>query len=144
MGSAIKPGERVAQDVLLTLAHRVARQLVDEHDALRQLEPREPPAERVQDRPLIDRPLVRRPLIRAHDDRRDGFAEISMRNADDSRFEDSRYGVDLVLDLFRVDVEAPGDHEVLAAPKNMQIAALADPAEIAGDEEAVTAKLGRG
>ena len=57
-------------------------------------------------------------------------------------FDHARHGVDLALDFLRVDVEAAGDHEILAAAENVHIALVVDLAEIAGDEEAVVAEFG--
>ena len=65
-----------------------------------------------------------------------------MGDADDGAFNHARHGVDLGLDLFRIDVEAAGDDEILAAPDDVDVAALVDLAEIAGDEEPVRAEFG--
>ena len=61
-----------------------------------------------------------------------------------ARFDHAGDGVDLALDLLRVDVEAAGDDEVLAAADDRDVAVVADQPEVAGDEEAVGAELGRG
>src|SRR5829696_3771498 len=50
---SVKIGEPLAQDVLLHLAHGVARQLLDEDETLRQLELRQASVERGQDRLLV-------------------------------------------------------------------------------------------
>src|SRR3982074_2971832 len=44
----------------------------------------------------------------------DTLAEVGMRHADHGGFDHPRHGVDLALDFLRIDVEAAGDHEVLA------------------------------
>src|SRR5205823_10251468 len=64
--------------------------------------------------------------------------------ADNGAFGHARDRVDFGLDLLRVDVEAPGDDEVLAAANNVQIAAWIQLAEVAGDKEGVVAEFGRG
>ena len=66
-----------------------------------------------------------------------------MGQTDHGAFDDAGHGVDLVLDFLRVDIEPPGDDEILAATHDMHIAALVDLAEIAGDEEAVGPELRR-
>src|SRR5206468_12434690 len=71
-------------------------------------------------------------------------AEIGMRHADHGGFDHARHGVDLALDFLRVDVEAAGDHQILAAAENVHIALVVDLAEIAGDEKAVVAEFGLG
>src|SRR5690606_545050 len=78
------------------------------------------------------------------DDRRDAFAQVRMRNADDRAFHHARDLVDLGLHLLRVDVVAARDDEILAAPDDMDIAAPVYLAEVTGDEEAVVAKLRTG
>src|SRR5690606_36382375 len=45
------------------------------------------------------------------------------------------------LDLLRIDVEAAGDDEVLGAADDMNVAALIDRRDVAGDEEAVLAEF---
>src|SRR5262249_30226120 len=105
---------------------------VDDEDALRHLELCQPAVERLQHRGLGDvGALV------ADENRRHAFAEIGMRNADHGGFDHARHGVDLALDFLRIDVEAAGDHEVLAAAEDMDVALVVDLAEVAGDEEAI-------
>src|SRR6516225_4200506 len=67
-----------------------------------------------------------------------------MRYADDRALHHARKPVDLALHLLGIDVVAAADDEILAAAQDMDIAALIDLAEIAGDEEAVGTELGRG
>ncbi len=59
----------------------------------------------------------------AHDHRRDALAEIGMRHADDGALDHAGHRVDLGLDLLRIDVEAAGDDQVLAAPDDVDVAA---------------------
>ena len=127
---------RIAQRLLLHLAHRIARQRLDEEHALGQLVARQAVLQRGEHR-LLGQDRVRR----RHDDRRHALAEIGMRQADDGAFGDAIERVDLRLDLDRIDVEAAGDDQVLGAADDMDIAALVDPGEIAGDEIAVGAKF---
>src|SRR6266851_4094972 len=127
----------IAQDILLHLAHGVARQLLDHDYPFRHLEFGEPAVERLQHRGLIDLGV-----LVAHQDSGDALAEIRVRHADHGGFDHARHGVDLALDFLRVDVEAAGDHEILAAAENMHIAFAVDLAEIAGDEETVVAEFG--
>src|SRR6185437_9808135 len=51
---------------------------------------------------------------------------------------------DLTFDFLRIDVEAAGNHQGLAAAEDMDIAIAVDLAEIARDEEAVVAEFGPG
>src|SRR5690349_8957165 len=67
-----------------------------------------------------------------------------MRDADHCGFHDAGYCIDLALNFLRIDVEAAGNYEVLAAPDDVDIAALVDLAQVAGDEEAVRAEFGGG
>ncbi|ESX22226.1 hypothetical protein X766_01885 [Mesorhizobium sp. LSJC255A00] len=78
---------------------------------------------------------------RPHHDSGDAFAEIGMGNSDDGTFQDAGNGVDLALDLLGIDVVAAGDNEILAAADDVDVAVRVDDAEVAGDEEAVLAKL---
>ncbi|MEI2776032.1 MAG: hypothetical protein V9G19_08685 [Tetrasphaera sp.] len=64
-------------------------------------------------------------------------AEIRVRHADDGGFQHAGNRVDLGLNLFGIDVVAAGDDQILAAPDDVDIAALVDTAQVAGDEEAV-------
>ena len=65
-----------------------------------------------------------------------------MRQADDGGFHHAVDTVDLALDFLRIDIEAAGDDEVLAAADDRYIAIGIDAAEIAGDEEAVGPEFG--
>src|SRR5207248_11699920 len=107
--------------------------------ALRHFELREPSVERVQHARFGDIGV-----LVADQDRRDAFAEIGMRHANHGGFDYAGHGVDLALDFLRVDVEAAGDHQILAAAENVHIALVVDLAEIAGDEKAVVAEFGLG
>jgi hypothetical protein len=53
---------------------------------------------------------------------RNALSEIGVRHADHGGFDHARHGVDLALDFLRVDVEAAGDHEILAAAEDVHIA----------------------
>src|SRR5687768_8019215 len=65
-----------------------------------------------------------------------------MRQADDRGFDNAWQGVEFELYLFRINIVPAGDDNVLAAPDDMQIAALIEPSKIARDEKPVLAKLG--
>ena len=78
-----------------------------------------------------------------HHDGRHALAEVRMRDADDRALDDAVELVDLALDFLRVDVVAAGDHEVLAAADDVDVAGLIDLAEVAADEIAVLGELGR-
>src|SRR3546814_10401974 len=132
--------EAVAQQVLLHLAHGVARQLVHEEHLLRHLE--------VGERGLgggldgLGRHLGTAAGALHHREHR--LAEVGVRHADDRRLLHARDRVDAELDLLRIGVEAAGDDEVLGPPDDMDVAALVDRRHVSGDEEAVLAELGGG
>src|SRR5882757_7631407 len=128
---------RIAQNVLLHLAHGVARQFVDDDHPLGHLEFGEPAVERVQHRSLIDLGT----FVADHHGG-DAFAEIRVRHADHRGFDHARHGIDLALDFLGVDVEAARYHQILAAAEDMHITVGVDLAEIAGDEEAIVAEFG--
>src|SRR6201996_7989906 len=111
----------VAQHVLLHLAHGVARQLAHHEHALGHLELGEPAVEALEHAGLAD--IGARTT---HHDSGDTLAEIGMRHADHGRFHHARHGVDLALDLLRIDVEAARDHQVLAASEDVDIALVVD------------------
>src|SRR5229473_5881894 len=135
----VDPRISIAQDILLHLAHGVARQFVDHDHPFRHLEFGEPAVERLQHRGLINLGA-----LVAHQDSGDALAEIGMRHADHGGFDHARHGVDFALDFLRIHIEAAGYHEILAAAEDMYIALAVDLAEIAGDEEAVVAEFGFG
>ena len=64
-----------------------------------------------------------------------------MRDADDGALADARDGVDLGFDLFRIDVIATRDDEVLGAADDRHAAVGIDGGEIARDEKAVLAEV---
>ena len=66
-----------------------------------------------------------------------------MRHADDSRLDHAGKLVDFRLHLLRVDVKAARNDEVLRAAHDREISVFIDPAQVAGDEEPVVAKLVR-
>src|SRR5260370_9938838 len=107
----------IAQNILLHLAHGVARQFIDHDHPLRHLEFCQAPVERLQHRGLI----YLRVLVADHD-RGDALAEIGVRHADHGGFDHPRPGVDLAPDFLRLHVEAAGDHKILAAAENWHIA----------------------
>src|SRR6201999_467131 len=116
-----------------------ARQFVDHEHALGHLEFGQTPIERLHHGSFADVGA-----FGADHHGGDAFTEIRMRYADYSGFDHAGHGVDLALDFLRVDVEAAGDHEILAAAENMHVILGVDLAEVARDEEAVVADLGFG
>ena len=74
--------------------------------------------------------------------RHHGLAKISMRDTDDSALQDARLRVQDDLDLFRVDVVAARDDQVLVPPDDLDITLIVDQPEIAGNEETILAELG--
>ena len=64
-----------------------------------------------------------------------------MGEPDDRRLADSVDGIDHLLDLLGIDVEAAGDDQVLGPADDVQVAARVDARDVAGDEEAVGAEL---
>src|SRR4051812_35931981 len=127
----------LAEHVLLHLAHRVARQLGNHDDALRQLEPGELAVECREDGALVDIAALFGDDYRGY-----ALAEIGMRHPDHRALDHARDQVDLGLDLLRVHVEAARDDQVLAAPNDVHVALLVDFAEVAGDEEPIRPLLG--
>src|SRR5688572_33364594 len=124
---------------LLHLAHRIARHLAHENDALRQLELRQSLLQRRAQDTLLERGAGPR-----HDDGGDALAEVRMRHADDCAFRHAVQRVELGLDLDRVDIEAAADDEVLGAPDDEQVALSVQSTDVARDEEAILAELRRG
>ncbi len=84
----------LTQDGLLHLRHRVARQFVGHDDALWKLVVREPVTQR-----RYDFGFAQRRAGAGNNDRRDPFAEIRMRDADDRTLQHTRKRIDLQLDL---------------------------------------------
>lgn len=78
-----KPVVALAQNILLHLSHHVAWKIIQKHNALRDLELREP---RFQARDHIMF-LQHRPLAK-HNNRRNSFSKISVRQTDDRAFFD--------------------------------------------------------
>src|ERR1700686_1089169 len=60
-----------------------------------------------------------------------------MRDTDPRAFEHALNRIDLAFDLFRIDVEAAGDHEILGPADDVDVAVAIDAGQIAGDEEAI-------
>src|SRR5262245_20009349 len=112
---------RIAQNVLLHLAHRIARQVVDDEHALGHLEFGEPPIETLHHGSFRNVSA----LVADHD-RGDALAEIGMGYADHGGFDHAGHGVDLAFDFLRIDVEATGDHQILAAADDVDIALVVD------------------
>src|SRR3954468_7635780 len=111
----------LTQTRLLDLAHGVARQLVDKKHALGNLEARQALFATCDDRGLVW--AVFPP--RRSDGRGHRLPQIAMRQADHGRFEDARYLLDDGLDPARIDIEAAGDHDVLGAADQAQVAVIA-------------------
>src|ERR1700730_6033271 len=132
----INLGVGIPQNILLHLAHGVARQFIDHEHPLRHLEFGEPPVERLQHGGFANAGA----LVADHDGG-DALADIGVRHADHGGFDHARHGVDLALDFLGIDIEAAGNHEILAAAENVHITLVVDLAEIAGDEEAVVAEF---
>src|SRR5690606_1633093 len=72
------------------------------------------------------------------------LAEVGVRQTDHRALDDAGQRVDLGLHLLRIDVEAAGDDQVLAAADDVDVAVGVDHAQVAGDEVAVGAELGGG
>ncbi len=68
--------------------------------------------------------LVDGGVRRSHNHRRHRLAEVAMRQADDGCLDNSGERVDLGLDLLRIDIEAAGDDEILAAAGDRDIAIM--------------------
>jgi hypothetical protein len=81
--------KRLAQQILLDLAHRIARQLFDEDHALWQFEFGEPYRQRV-----LHQPLVKRGTGLRHDDRGDRFAKIAMGQPNDGALDHAGKRID--------------------------------------------------
>ena len=129
----------LAQQVLLHLAHGIARQISDEDHPLGELIAGKPLFE-----PPLDGGLIDKLLAGADDHGGHPLAQIGVGDADHRALDDPGQAVDLAFHFLGVDVEAAADDEVLAAAQDMDIAARVDHAEIAGDEEAIGAELGPG
>jgi hypothetical protein len=82
-------------------------------------------------------------LVADHD-RGDALAEIGMRHADHRRIRSRRAWRRSRSRSLRVDVEATGDDEILAAADDDGHSPCRRSCEIAGDEEAVVAEFGLG
>ena len=123
----------LAQQVLLHLAHGVARQVVDEDDTLRQLELGEPLSSAFRTSASRRAPTFRLGTTTAVTPSPKSGCGTPIT----ARLDHAGDGVDLALDLLRIDVVAAGDDQVLAAADDVDVAALVDLAEVAGDEEAV-------
>jgi len=121
-----------AQQVLLHLAHGVARQFADHEAALGNLEIRQPAFQLRDHGVAVD--AGARP---GNDHRHAHFAEVRVRHAHQRAFGHAGQLVDVALDLGRVDVVAATDDQVLAAADDVDITALVDPADVAGLEPAV-------
>ena len=96
---------------------------------------RQPRIERCAERIVFDRHLF------GDEHGNHALAQVGVRRADHRRFRYSRYFIEPVLDFLRVDVEAAGDDQVLAAADQGHPALAVDAREVAGDEEAVVAHL---
>src|SRR5690606_34264656 len=135
------PGEHlgvlIAQLRLLDFAHSVARQLIDDENALRQLELRQSVRERRNNLGLGRNccPRLRR------EDGNDALAEIRMRYADDGGLVHAGERIQLFLDLLRIDVEPARNDEVFRAPDDRHPAILRHDRQVTGDEIAVGAEL---
>src|SRR5580658_6957988 len=127
---------RLAQRCLLDFAPRVARQRIDDDDPLRHLEFCEPFAERGEHAWLGDECPGPQ-----NDDRSDTLSQIGMRRSEDCAFKHAVHCVDLSLNLFRINVESSGYHEVLGATDEVNIAVRVDPTQIPGNEESVRSEL---
>ncbi len=67
-----------------------------------------------------------------------------MRHADHRAFHHAGQGINLAFHFLGIDIEAAGNHQILAPPHDRDIAIRVDDAEITGDEEAVGAEFGFG
>ena len=78
---------------------------------------------------------------RAGDDRHHRLAEVRMRHADDGALDHPRQRVDRLIDLLGIDVQPPGDDQILRPPDDGDVAVGLDPRHVAGDEEPVRPHL---
>ena len=67
-----------------------------------------------------------------------------MRHADHCAFNHALHRINLGFHLFRIDIEAARNDQILAASDNVDIALCIDLAEIARDEKPVGAEFGSG
>src|SRR5690606_16031757 len=94
--------------------------------------------------PAVGDDLVRR-RVRAflqHDVGLYGFATVRIGHADHRGFLDRRVGVDDLLDLPRVDVEAAGDDHVLLPVDDVEVSILIHAGDVAGPQPPVPQGLG--
>ena len=75
------------------------------------------------------------------DDRHHRLAEVRMRHAHHRALDHPRQRVDRLLDLLGIDVQPPGDDQILRPPDDGDIAVRLDPRHVAGDEEPVRPHL---
>ncbi len=120
-----------AQNVLLHLAHGVAGKFVHEEHLLGQLEL----GKTASSAWCTSASLRLAPGVRTITAVTPSPKSLCGR-PNDGAFQHARQSVDLAFHFLRIDVEAAGDDEILAAPDDVDIATGVDLAEIAGDEEA--------
>src|SRR5262249_6322071 len=130
-GSLTIPGWK---QVSLDLAECRSRQLADAHERAWDFERREL------------RATCRRELARVErfvrDDVRDrNFAAHFVRRADDRRFVDANVLQEELLDLARIDVEAPADDQITAASAERVIAIGRPRRDVAGAKPAATERV---
>src|SRR5690606_29133365 len=119
----------IAEQALVELARRMARQFLDEIDLARRLQPAKLALGEGSQFAGQFR-ACSAPVDRL-DDRDQPFAKIVVRNADYRDVEDRRMRDERILDLARIDIHAArDDHEALAVRK-IEIALLVHPADIA-------------
>ena len=114
--------------LVVGLAVRSARHLVDEDDALRRLEPGELRLDVGDHVGLVDRV----PSVAATGS--DGLAEPFVVDPDDQAIPHARYALDCLLDLFGEDLLAAGVDHLAASAEQDQRAVGGDLGEVAGNE----------
>src|SRR5438105_1269120 len=125
----------LTQNGFLYFSHGVARKFIHNEDALWKLVPREPFCELPNCHSFIELCI----RLENHN-RRDGFPEVRMRQADHRRFAHALQRIDLCLDLFRIDIQSAGDDDILCAANDVEITLIINSTEIGGDEEATDAE----
>src|SRR6185436_17541595 len=126
----------LAEHGLLYLAHRVARQVIDEVHRFRDLVVGQRILHCADDGGGIETGVFLR-----HYDRCDRFAEIGIRDTDHRRLGHAGNSVENQLDLPGIDVVAAADDQVLGAADDGEIALAVECADIAGAEVTVLCKF---
>src|SRR5262249_50451298 len=114
---------------VVRLAVRCAADRIDEEDALRRLEPRQPGTDVLAEVVLAGRGAAVR-----LDEADDGLAPLLVRHTDVQRVVHGRVGLERLLDLFGIDLLAAGVDADAAAAEEHERAVVFDHAPVAGDD----------